>query len=254
MSRVLIPPDAELARMSPAEQNTLANEVAASGDSGTLERLSDALLRIHGGGQDGAHPESCDTARRRRIVGHEVAIGDHLDWIPVPISNAEVSRLLYKSARAGLSRRQQEMWLLHDIVGWTQQAIAGQYGIGQPAVSRCLSRARAALWDYIDNHDRALLVFMLESHRRSYRPPDRRPSLPPDLDAARRLIEEDPQVSTHIFPENYRRLEIWRDGTRPPGEIVDGCDKQPSLTFRQAIAKAGKLKKFEIPCNKTPQN
>lgn len=259
MSRrgTVIPSDDQLRRMSQKELNKLANELKdqcyASGDYRALEWLSDALLRIHQAWLDGAHSETTDTRRRRRICGREIPIGGNIDYIPTPISDSHIRQLMAKACKSGLTRRQQEVWILHDVVGYTQVRIADLLEIGQPAVSRCLTRARNAMWDYIDRNDPAFRVFLMESHRTAYFRPSPRPRLPEFLDAARQKLEEDPATSTHIQTDAWRRVEIWKN-LKPilVPDLMTGDLRHYGVTFRSLRPK--KLKKFKPGCNKMPKN
>jgi transcriptional regulator with XRE-family HTH domain len=253
---VKIPDDAVLARMSHAELSTLANELAVCctpNDSSPLEWLSDALLRIHRGWRDGAHSETSDTRRRRKIIGKEIPAGDQANYIKAPISNDVIITMLRKAAAAGLSDWQQDVWLLADVIGWTQRAIAREFNVGQPAVSRALGRARQALWEHIDKHGNAFKVFILESRRTAYFRPAYRPPLPPELDEARREIEADTPISTHIQIDKPKQVEVWRRGVRPT-RIREGREHSISHSFREIVAQAKKLKKERAQCNTFSKN
>ncbi len=239
MTRTSIPNDEQLARMTRSEQNALANEIAAAGDTQLLECLSDALLRIHQAWRDGAHSELSDTARRRRIVGNETPLDGKLDCIVTSVSDESIRRAIRQAARAGCTRRQQEVWTLHEIVGCSQVEIAGVYGTSQQAVSSCLARAREAIWDHLDKHSPTYVVFIAESHRSAYFPPAHRPELPTELEPARQALERKPKVTTHIQIEHPRRVEIWHDGEPPPPQERSRDKHAKSYTFRQ-IAKMAK--------------
>lgn len=201
----LIPKDEALAAMTPQQINDLANRLKEEKDDYqrhlSLEWLSDALLRINRGWQDtAAHSETTRTKRSRRIVGGEVQFSqlEHPDWISVPISEAAVRRIIAQAAAAGLSRDQQIIWTLSEA-GYTEVYIAEQLGIDQSTVSRRLMVARNIVWDHIDTRGDAYKVFLEESHRTAYFGASSKRRLPPDLEEARRLIEEYTNVVTCVI-------------------------------------------------------
>ena len=248
MKRISIPPDDILKKMSHKELNKLANEIAlqcaASGSDRALEYLSDALIRIHRGWRSGAHSEISDTRRRRRIVGSEIPIGEHTECIATTISDRCIRKAIVRACKAGLSRRQQEVWVLHHVAGWSTVQIAAKYGISQPAASQCLKRARQELWDHIDRHDPVFQVFMMESNRSVYLPPEKRPMLPPELDEARRELESQPGMTTHIQADALGRVEVWCDG-KPATVASNNRERRASYTLGQILRMAKQLKKSD---------
>jgi hypothetical protein len=241
-----LPSDDELRGMSDPELKALADTLDDKGQ----EALSSALIRIHDGWRDGAHSETSDTRRRRRIVGREIPIGEHADHIPVTISEYVIRRLMGQAARAALTEEQRLVWVLHDYEGLSQRIIADLLGIKQPAVSRCLNRARIALWNHIDKHSPAYRAFLEDSHQAKYIAPSYRPPLPVGLDAARQEFERDQATYTHIQIYKPRRVEIWRNGEPVMerdkcGDAVLGEDGQElvmSLTYRGIMRDARRIR------------
>ncbi len=201
-----LPSDVELKSMSPRQLEELAARLETAAER---ERLSDALLRINQAWQSSAHSETSDTRRRRRIRNREIQTGEHTDALQAQATQQAVNRILLSAARAGLTASQRRVWFLADVMGWTQETIAGKLNVKQPSVSRCLGRARRAMWEYIDEHSPAFRVFQAESHGKGYFEPAKRPDLPPALDGARRRFEELPGISTHIIEFDHHWVEIW---------------------------------------------
>jgi predicted DNA-binding protein (UPF0251 family) len=258
LTRGAIPKDDELRAMSETAiddlSRGLAAEAARTGDDGPVEELSNALLRINDGWRAGAHSETSDTRRRRRIAGTETLVAECPEWAPAPPNAVDIDRLLGRAHEADLTERQYTVWILCDEQGYSQAAAAQVMGIKQPAVSRLLNRAREALMDYIDKHDPYYRVFVREIHRASYRRPGYRPPLPAALDGARQLLERDRRISTHIMPDCLSRVEPWLNGDPI---VLDSQSREPihySLSFREVISRGRKIKKFEASCNKVPEN
>jgi predicted DNA-binding protein (UPF0251 family) len=251
MLETVLPDDAVLAQMSQEELNRLANEIGRRRDQAGLEQLSDALIRINDGWKDGAHSETSDTRRNRRIVGREVKVGDNVEVIRTPIPEENIRRVMKRAAEAGLTERQRDVWILIDVIGYRQEAAAEKLGIKQPAVSRLLNRARTALWEHIDRNSVVYRVFLMESHRAAYFKPSYRPPVPRQVEDARCFIEEEPHISTHIQADALKKVEIWYKEDPVIIETETGEQSPLSVSFSRICRYANKKRreKFLEQCN-----
>ena len=216
-----IPSDVEIVAMGAAELYELCDGYRRAGDEGALEAVSDALLWKNKGWLAGAHPEGSDTRRCWRIK-REIAVergGEN--WVFQNIDEMEIQSMLTRAAAAGLTERQAEVWMLSFSGGYSEEAIGELLGINQESVSRALNRARANLWDHLDKNGDWWWTFWRESHRSAYFAVPMREALSDDLEAARRLLESEPDVLTLIYPEDPSKIAIWKNEEPTGKELTE---------------------------------
>ena len=232
-----IPKDAVIREMSPEQLDELAAELTTDEER---EALSDALLRIERAYRDGAHSEMSDTRRSRRIRA-EVGFNEELGADSNPISEDKIQSIMIGLANGGLTKTQRSVWILIHVEGLTQEEAGLRLGIKQPAVSRALDRADAALVKHAKEN--ATAYQMLQALvKRGYFRPGHRPDLPPELDEARRELEADENVDTCIVDPYAQQVEVWRGDAKP--EIREGRRvADDKMGFRRMIGQMRRAKK-----------